>query len=194
MFSLKKSTQDVLLSVAIIFSLYGVTHNSFTQPTPQPLPGNWSVQLMQHPLLFGIAGHNYLVLKDQNGDVIKEFHGLATDPETKQWKYVGTQDTDLLQVWEFDGGREYEANKRIPGIILYEGDGTTTRNLWYKADVCKLEINKELRNYPPLGFSFKKETENSNSVAYTLALCMGVDPKHLGLITPGSKKNLLDGE
>jgi hypothetical protein len=190
--SFSRPTKDILWSILFLLFLYGVTHNPYTHPIPQPLPGNWSIQLMQHQLLFGIAGHNYLALKDQNGDIVSEFHGLATDPVTKEWKYIGTRETDILQVWEFDGGREYEANKRLPGIILFEGDSVESKLLWNSAETCKAKINQAGINYPPLGFSLRNETENSNSVAYTLALCMGVDPKHLGLITPGDGRNLLE--
>lgn len=147
---------------------------------------------MQHPLVFGIAGHNYLVLRDQNNDVIKELHGLATDPKTMMWKYVGTRDTDILQVWEFSTTTKYEAEKRLPGIILYQGNQNEVNKLWKDAEGCKEMINKKKISYPPYGITFRGDTENSNSVAYTLALCMGSNLGHLGWLTPGSQHNLLE--
>ena len=146
---------------------------------------------MQHPLVFGFAGHNYLVLKDQNGDIVAELHGLATNALTGTWKYIGTNNTDLLQVWEFDSSRYYLAEKKFPGILLHEGNETDTKNLWAKGRACKDSINTAKLPYPPLGFSLRNETLNSNSVAYTLSMCMGLDTRHVGLLTPGAQRNLL---
>lgn len=147
---------------------------------------------MQHPLVLGLAGHNYLVLRNPENTIVQEFHGLATDNTTGEWKYIGANKTDVLMVWKFDGSKKYLAEKRFPGIILAEGDEQKIRTLWEQADSCKDIINKKRILYPTFGVSFLQETENSNSVAYTLALCMGVDIRHIGLITPGSRNNLLD--
>lgn len=184
-------TKDFLLSGAFIFVLYGITHNPIVRPTPEPLPGNWSIQFMQHPLLFGFAGHNYLALRDDTGAIISELHGLATDPVNGGWKYVGSKKTDLLQVWEFDSARYYVAEKTFPGIILTQGDKKTIIAMWEEAEKCKDPINEKKILYPPYGVSFKNETINSNSVAYTLAKCMNLETKHVGLWTPGSTMDLL---
>ncbi len=183
--------KDLLWSTLFLSVHYGITHNPIVRPIPQPIPGNWSIQLMQHPLLFGFAGHNYLALRDQNGNIVEELHGLATDAATGQWKYVGTNPTDILQVWEFESGRYYLAEKKFPGIIMDQGVQSDIFALWKKALSCKDPINQEKTGYPPYGFSFKSETLNSNSVAYTLALCMGLDTRHIGIWTPGATMNLL---
>lgn len=184
--------KDLFWSVILMFTLYGLINNPIVHPLTQPLPGNWSIELRQHRLLFGIAGHNYLVLRNQDGDIISELHGLATDPITKTWKYVGTRETDQLKVWQFDSPRNYEANKKSPGIVLKEGTKEETLTLWIKAEKCKKDINEKNLPYPPLGVAVRGDTENSNSVAYTLSLCIGADVTHIGWITPGSQKNLLD--
>lgn len=183
--------KDVLLIAVLVFILYVITHNPIVRPMPKPSAGNWSIQLMQHPLLFGFAGHNYLALRNADGAIVSELHGLATDTRTNTWKYVGSRETDLLKVWEFESGK-YLASKTYPGIILMEGDEKDVVHSWALAMKCKGPINDRNISYPPYGVSFKTETINSNSVAYTLAQCMNLDTQHVGIWTPGSTKNLLD--
>lgn len=185
--------KDFIISFFFLIFLYGITHNSYMYPEPKPVPGNWSIQKLQHPLFFGLAGHNYIVLKDQTGTIVSELHGLATDPVTGLWKYIGTEPTDLLRVWEFDETRYYLAEKSFPGVIVAEGDKDTITSKWTAGLACKEKINQQYIPYPPYGFRITDETENSNSVAYTLALCMGADVRHIGFITPGARSNLLEG-
>jgi hypothetical protein len=65
-------------------------------------------------------------------------------------------------------------------------------SVWKKTAPCKEEINDMNLPYPPYGVNIQGDTENSNSVAYTLTVCMGLDAQHLGLITPGWGKNLIN--
>ncbi len=146
---------------------------------------------MQHPLFFGLAGHNYLVVRNQDGDIVSELHGLATDTTTKKWKYVGMKSSDVLQVWKFDGPRYYLAEKGFSGILLNQGTQGEVESIWEKTTDCITLINAQNIPYPPFGVKVSGETENSNSVAYTLALCMGLDARHIGILTPGETKNLL---
>lgn len=146
---------------------------------------------MQQPLILGIAGHNYIMLRDTTGETKRELHGLATDMTTKKWKYVGTSPTDTLQVWEFLDTKEYAVQKGHTGIVLYQGNEEDTKTIWNKTIPCKDAINTKAIPYPPFGVNIRGDTENSNSVAYTLTLCMGLNTKHIGLITPGSTRNLL---
>lgn len=184
-------TKDAFYSLIFLILVYTVTHNPIVRPIPRPTPGNWSIEYMQHPLLFGFAGHNYLMLRDAEGNVVDELHGLATDPQTKDWKYIGTSQTDILQVWEFPQGRFYLSEKDFPGIIVDQGVQPDILAVWNKALACKDPINAEHISYPPYGISFKNETINSNSVAYTLVKCMGFNAQHLGIFTPGATMNLL---
>ena len=184
--------KDLLLIVIFGVSLYVLTHNPITRPSPKATQGLWSIQLMQHPLVFGIAGHNYLTLRDENDSIIKEMHGLATDADTGNWKYIGTKTQDRLRVWEFNGSNDYLDQKNYPGVVLFEGTKVAVMTDWSKGDTCKDKINQKNLPYPPYGVNIRGDTENSNSVAYTLMLCMGLDAEHLGLITPGWGKNLLD--
>lgn len=184
--------RDFLWSGIFIFFIYGVTHNPIVRPTPNPTPGNWSIQFMQRPLVFGLAGHNYLALRNEESGIVSELHGLATDMATGQWKYIGSSPEDVLQVWQFHNARYYLAEKKFPGIILKEGTEDELISIWNKAVSCKEPINQKRIPYPPYGFSLRNETTNSNSVAYTLATCMGLAARHIGIWTPGATMNLLE--
>jgi len=186
--------KDLVVIAIFVAFFYILTHNPFFYPKLLPTPGAWSIQLMQHPLALGLAGHNYLVLREENDTIIHEFHGLATDSTTGEWKYIGAEKTDVLVVWEFDGPKKYLAQKSFPGILLSQGSKEEMTALWQRAGTCKDRINAKRFSYPPFGISFSQETENSNSVAYTLTRCMGVDIRHIGLITPGSRNDLLDSQ
>jgi hypothetical protein len=185
--------KDLFLIALFGIALYALTHNPMTHPKLEDVEGVWSIQLMQQPLVFGVAGHNYLVLRDSNNKIIEEFHGLATDRQTGEWKYIGNKETDTLQVWEFPGPHFYISQKNFIGKVLYSGNEQLVMSIWNKALTCKEDINNMNIPYPPYGVNMKGDTENSNSVAYTLALCMGLDVsgEHLGLITPGWGNDLL---
>jgi hypothetical protein len=184
--------KDAIISAVFILALYAITHNPIVRPVPSPIFGNWSIQYMQHPLLLGFAGHNFLSLRDGEGRVISELHGLATDTDTGNWKYVGTDPKDVLHVWEFENGKYYLSGKTYPGIVLMQGKKEEVAKRWQEALACEGPINDQHIPYPPYGVRLRNETINSNSVAYTLAACMGLDTKHLGLWTPGSTVNLLE--
>lgn len=183
--------RDFFWSGIFIFFIYAITHNPIVRPMPKPAPGNWSIQFMQKPLVFGLAGHNYLALRDEKSNIVSELHGLATDTATGKWKYIGSNPADILRVWQFESPRYYLAEKKFPGIILKEGTKEELFSIWDKAIPCKEEINEKDIPYPPYGFSLRNETTNSNSVAYTLATCMELGTKHIGVWTPGDAVNLL---
>lgn len=188
----RRFIQDILLIALFGFALYALIHNPIVKPEPPQVKGVWSIQLMQHPLIFGMAGHNYLVLRNEQNEIVRELHGLATDPTNEGWKYYATNKGDLLKVWEFTSPHYYLAQKNYAGTLLFTGSKAEVTTRWEQGLVCKEEINAKNLPYPPYGVKVTGDTENSNSVAYTLALCMGLDPRHLGLITPGWGKNLLE--
>lgn len=188
---LSNVAKDAILSFVFLLFLYGSTHNQFTHPTPKPKPGNWSIQKMQHPLFFGFAGHNYLALRDPLGDIVYELHGLATDTGTGEWKYIGNTGKETLKVWEFEGPRDYFAEKHYPGVILAEGNKEDMMQLWEEARGCKDKINQKTYAYPAYGFSLKSQTTNSNSVAFTLIKCINKSARYMGIIVPGEGRNLL---
>lgn len=184
--------KDLFWSILFLLFVYYSTHNPIVRPQLKKTEGYWRIEKLQHPLVFGFAGHNYLALRSSENEIIHELHGLATDKNSGYWKYVGFNKNDLLKVWQFDGSRDYMSGKTYPGIVVAEGSEEEMKMIWQKGEACKEEINKKEIYYPPFGFKLRGETENSNSVTYTLLTCMGFDSRHIGLITPGEKRNLLD--
>lgn len=190
----RQFVKDLFTIALFLGGFYLLVNNPITHPKTVEKYGVWSIQLMQQPIVFGIAGHNFLTLRDEKNTIVGELHGLATNAKTGAWKYVGTHATDKLNVWYFKNPNEYITQKSYSGILLFEGEQDSVLKLWNKALVCKEKINERELLYPPYGVKVSGDTENSNSVAYTLTLCMGLDAEHLGLITPGWGRNLLDSK
>jgi hypothetical protein len=183
--------RDLFYSLLFLLCFYVITHNPITEPMPKRSHGTWSIERLQHPILFGLAGHNYLVLRDTEGNVVAELHGLATDAITGEWKYIGKEKGDMLKVWEFDTSRYPNIEPNFPGLVVANGDESQVMMLWNRAMGCAQEINDRDIPYPTWGFDFRGITENSNSVAYTLSRCMGISTRHLGIFTPGGTIDLL---
>lgn len=184
--------KDLIFLGLFLMAFYILTHNSIAYPRPVRTEGLYSIRLMQYPLVLGIAGHNYLTLRDDKNTIVKELHGLATDRTTNTWKYMGRNSSDVLKVWEFSSISKYVIQKSYAGVVLHTGAKEDVEIIWNKALICKDIINAKNIPYPPFGVNVRGDTENSNSVAYTLTLCMGLSTKHIGLFTPGSTRNLLE--
>lgn len=187
-------TKDVLFIAFFAVLFFTITHNPIVRPKPKPelTKGLWSIELRQRPLALGVAGHNYLVLRNAGGEIVAQFHGLPTDEKTGAWKYVGRNKSDILRVWEFGPESKESDLASGYGITLTSGDKIKMTALWEETRTCGTKINILYLPYPPFGISLQKDTENSNSVAYTLVNCMGLASKHIGLFTPGWGKDLLD--
>ena len=182
--------KDLLFSILFFIFYYALTHNQIAYPVPKIYKGTWSIEKLQYPLALRLAGHNYLALRNDKGEIIYELHGLATNKETNTWTYVGMGNNELLQVWKFDTSIFGTTKSVLPGIVLRTGNETLIVSLWEKAENCANRINQKNIPYPPLGISLY-ETENSNAVAHTLAKCMGLEDKRVGIIIPGEKTDLL---
>ncbi|CAM2145160.1 protein of unknown function [Pararobbsia alpina] len=63
--------------------------------------GTYTISEVQLPIPFGIAGHNMLVLKDPNGNIIGELDGLATGSDGSI-KPIGYLPSDTLQVYSYN--------------------------------------------------------------------------------------------
>ncbi len=187
-------TKDIVIILSFCLLFLALTHNPIVRPTPRldTTKGSWTIELQQKPLALGIAGHNYLVLRNSTGEVVSQLHGLPTDEQTGAWKYLGRSKTDILRVWEFGSESNTTDLNSSYGIVLIAGDRSEMSSLWAKASACGEKINLLHLSYPPFGVSLRQDTENSNSVAYTLVNCMGLTSKHLGLFTPGWGKDLLE--
>lgn len=184
--------KDFFWSCIFILFLYFVINNPITHPIPKLETGEWAIEQIQKPIFFGTAGHNFLILRDEKGNIVSELHGLATNTTTGQTEFVTYNNTGKLKVWEFTKPKYNLSENKFAGNIIADGNKEEMNLLWGKARDCANKINEENISYPSFGFKLRGITENSNSVAYTLSLCMGLDIKHLGIISPGEKLNLLN--
>lgn len=184
--------KDIIIIATFSGLFYILTHNPLVRPQPFLTAGSWSIELHQKPLVLGIAGHNYLVLRDDNGKILFTLHGLPTDEATGEWKYVGRSKKDILKVWEFGAEDGEGMQTGSYGVSLLKTNKEEALTRWVQAEECGKMIDVLSIPYPPFGVSLRKDTENSNSVAYTLASCMNLKTSHVGLFTPGWGKNLLE--
>lgn len=187
-----KITKDFFWSSIFILFIYGIINNPVTHPMSKIDNGEWYIEQIQKPLFFGVAGHNFLALRDSNGNIVSELHGLATNETTGQTKFVTLNTEEKLKVWEFKKPKYNSLENNFASKILAEGNEQNIISIWNKAVDCAAQINKEDIPYPSFGINLKNKTGNSNSVAYTLSLCMGINTGHLGIISPGDKLNLLE--
>jgi hypothetical protein len=162
-----------------------------------------SIALRQHtfdvgPLSFA---HNYLVLYDDQGNVVAELHGKPADPATgaELDKAIG-RSTDNLGAFERSG----KSLLNIPGQqekILWQGsEGTMAR--WQAAKDAASEIRGRNLTYNLWGSDLNGPRDwdaplppviagNSNSVARTLIDPMGVQVPSMATMAPGTENQLL---
>lgn len=183
---------DIIASCVFVLSMYSVIYNEAFHPTLPHMQGVWTIEVHQRPLVLGITGHNFLVLRNALGEEEGELHGLATNPTTNYWKHVGTDSTDILRVWEFKDSRYGMYGDTFPGEVIASGTADDMIALWNKGRSCADRINEKYIPYPPYGVRLRGTTENSNSVAYTLAKCMHITIDRMGLLTPGYGRDLLE--
>jgi hypothetical protein len=186
-----KKTALSLLQLAIIGGiLYALINSSYTKPSPTITKGNWSIEKAVYPLVGGLAGHNYIILRDNNGLIQKEFHGFPTDTATGRYKTISFTKNDVLKAYEFSYPVFTSRSDIISSETVIFGNEKAIKLLWQQGKQCLPEINAENVTYPQLGVSFINETINSNSIADTLLTCMQLPTPHVGLITPGDSNIL----
>jgi hypothetical protein len=188
----KKKTLLSFLQLAIIGGiLYLIINSSYTAPKPIIAEGVWSIEKAVYPLLGGLAGHNYIILRDNNGLIQKEFHGLPTDPVTKKYRTISLARGDILRAYEFSYPVFTTRTAVTSSETVIFGNEKAIKKIWEEGKNCIPYINEENVTYPQLGVSFINETINSNSVADTLLSCMKLPTPHVGLLTPGNNNVLL---
>ena len=105
--------------------------------------GQYSISKVEYPLLGGLAAHNYLAVFDPAGNVIHEFHGLATDKNGNP-KPIGYLPSDRLKYWHVKESWYYK------GTIEQTNEIPKSRELFsgsYKEVKEKVEIFDEVGNY-----------------------------------------------
>jgi hypothetical protein len=182
------SITQVIVIGGIMYML--VINSSYSKPTPKIVKGNWSIEKAVYPLVGGLAGHNYIILRDNNGLIQKEFHGLPTDPRTGKYKTISYTKNNILKAYEFSYPVFTSRSEITASETVIFGNENAIKKIWEDGEACLPQINAENVIYPQLGVSFMNETINSNSIADTLLTCMKLPTPHVGLLTPGNE-NLL---
>jgi len=133
-------------------------------------------------------GHNYVVLKDGYGNVVREIHGLAADV-LGNWKAIGWLPSDRLIVREFNYSPFGTAG---PGVTVFSGSEAEAFAFWGRAQDAVVQLALKNFNYSQFGFDIFSPTENSNSIASSIMASMGFQEVSLGWrLTPGANNILL---
>lgn len=135
----------------------------------------------------GAAGHDFWVLRDENGQALAELHGLATDRQTGRPVPIGTDPARYsLQVWELAHDQEYAKAHGVdktgatyisndqPSRAVLTADSAEVMARWNAAVAAKQPLNALDLDYPSYGVNVFKDTVNSNSTYRTLGEIMGV--------------------
>ena len=165
--------------------------------------GTWTIEAREYSI-FGLAGHNYWVLKDPNGQIYSEMHGLATDA-SGQIVPVGSS-SDTLRFYEFSSEvlgftGDPNGNTGLSGLyradqasqIAWAGTEAVVMDIWNHGVDAGSRINELGVTYALFGGSDGDfTTGNSNSVAFTIAEAMAVAfPDITYRFNPGDLKNLI---
>ncbi|MBV8187761.1 MAG: hypothetical protein JO339_11020, partial [Alphaproteobacteria bacterium] len=109
-----------------------------------------SIALRQYPIdkiPIKLSAHNYLVLYDNQGNLVAELHGLAQDPVTGGYKEFGRSSDYLrgvpydVRAGETSGLNQLGQNERV----LWQGPGTAER--WQTANDALDAINRRGLTY-----------------------------------------------
>lgn len=160
---------------------------------------NYSIEARSFNIV-GAWSHNYWVLRDPDGNIIAELHGLATDRETGAPVPIGTSDRHSLRAWSYvvdgqasiigipptsyiDSGLYQEGQK---SSVVYSGDAADVFGRWATAVSAIDIINRQDLDYPVGGINLFSRTVNSNSMFTTFGELMALPAtKFSGVIEPG---------
>ena len=147
---------------------------------------NYAIEARSFAILH-LCCHNFWVLKDaDSGSTVAELHGLAFDPGSGRVLPIGYTREHRLRLFVFPHDEGYaaeigqplhqtrmHANSRAQ-VVYREADA---RGRWDAAVRAIPVLNARTLAYPPLGFSLRGPTINSNSAYRTFGEIMGV-PLH----------------
>lgn len=130
------------------------------------MAGKYQIIQSQLPLVWGLGGHNLVVVTDPSGGVLGEFNGLATSARG-QIKPIGYLPTDQLRVFKFSQARYYRSTQN-QYVVFSSSSYADISSRINAMEQCMHQINAQNMRYPFLGLG-----KNSNSVASTLLSCIG---------------------
>lgn len=156
----------------------------------------------------GIAGHDFWVLRDEQGKALAELHGLATDRVTKKAITIGTnEEKHSLRAWHYPHDPAYAGSLGVrpdsttyinpdqPSRTVATGSKEEMLDRWNTAVRAVPELNELDLNYPAYGFKTFGETVNSNSTYRTFGELMDVPVNDFpGRIEPGIDNRMLSEE
>jgi Ca2+-binding RTX toxin-like protein len=165
--------------------------------------GNYTIEARSLSIVGGAASHDFWVLKDDNGKVLAELHGLATSRSTEKALTIGYSDDHSLRVHELIRDQDYASQIGQPKSTFYYYDDSQAYKTiisapkeeilarWDAASNSAPALNKLDLDYTPLGFSLFGETTNSNTTYNTLGKVMGLTPYNFpGVLEPGIENQM----
>lgn len=162
----------------------------------------YKIVKVQYPIV-GVAGHNFVVMLDDQNRVVSELQGLATKEQCDEYgnyreKPIGFLLSDRLKAYNMNTKYMYEPHYLQQ--IVFEGTKAEVEAKWQLGQMALVDINQQDLHYPLVGVIDVKESplngpENSNSVASTVLKAMGLsDPDLSWRLTPGEGKQLISDE
>ena len=141
--------------------------------------------------LGGIASHNFWVLRDDQGSVISQLHGLATDRSNNQFKPIGFFN-DRLGFYEFKIAKNHPTfiSTKQRAVPVYLGEKNDVLKRWNNA-VCEINrLNEKDLDYSPFGL-LGLPIVNSNSAFHLFATLMDIPCYRFeGVLEPGIRNDL----
>lgn len=141
--------------------------------------------------LGGIASHNFWVLRDAQGSVIAQLHGLATDRNSNQFKPIGYFN-DRLGFYEFKAAENHPTfiSTKQRSVSIYQGKKEDVLMRWNNA-ACEINrLNEMDLDYSPLGI-LGLPIVNSNSAFHLFAKLMEIPCyRFSGVLEPGIRNDL----
>ena len=160
-----------------------------------------SIALRQHTINAGpfTFAHNFLVLCDDQGQVVAELHGLASDPASGDPLPVG-RSSDYLRAYEFAGKRLWKDGQTEK--VIWEGDPEAVFARWAAAKDAHDQINRRDLTYNLAGSDLNGPRDwdspappviagNSNSVNRAFVESMGLRMLGMPTMAPGTENQLL---
>ncbi len=197
-----KILKDIIIIIFCIVISYFVLNNNYVRPhiaaavnnkdSDNNINNNWHIYKKEHKILLGISGHTFLELANEKNETVEQIHGFAYDSVNNQMIETAIKSGLKLKVFNFNYDfYKNEISFDFPAIELMSNNSTNTLEVWNKAKACGDLINQKDINYPRYGFKIISETENSNSVAHSIANCAGLIDRQIGLLSPGARTLLL---
>jgi VCBS repeat-containing protein len=144
--------------------------------------GYYQIEAQSYDIL-GVASHNFWVLRDPDGNIVQELHGLATS-EKGEILTIGTIG-DELQFYNPE--HKYGDTNNQDSSVMYQGTEADVLARWNAAIDAKDYLNSLHLPYTPLGVIDPVDNViNSNSAYHIFGDIMGVPIKDFdGVIEPG---------